>query len=462
MRNDDIKAFETLVEDFIKHYQAQGLVIGIFDENEMLYQKSYGYRDVKEQLPIDGETIFGIASITKSFTIIRLMQLVEEGRLDLNTPISDLYPNWQLPEAHTPTIKQLMSHIAGFYPQERFLMKDVAEELNVSDSELTESLALSDKGIEMIIERLNNTQSFNGAPGERFSYSNFSFGILTDLVQRYSDESTYSSAVMEHVIKPLGLERTFFDFIRPSNEENVTRLYTVTDEGLAVTDDYTDSGFVLLGGGALKSTLDDLITYTRMYLNKGISGCHTILSEDSIGEMTQERTAYKEHQGYAYGLVTGDLDGLKYVGHSGGLTGVSSFFGFTPSSNRGVVILCNTGGVPVTAMGIAALRLANDAYPDYKVGVYETRHWSPETIEQTIGFYESDEGDKVQVLASGEQVYVVANGKRLASRIVRDDLILLENKMEESYCKILREPKGQAFALYLGSRIIPFKVKGSI
>lgn len=461
MRNDYIKAFETLVHDFIKHYEAQGLVIGIFDQKEMLYQASYGYRDVEKKLPIDGETIFGIASITKSFTIIRIMQLVEEGRLDLNTSISELYPNWQLSEAHTPTVKQLMSHIAGFYPQERFLMKDVAEELNVSDCELTESLALSDKGIEMIIERLNSTQSFNGAPGERFSYSNFSFGILTDLVQRYSDESTYSGAVMEHIIKPLGLERTFFDFTRPSNEDNVTKLYTVTDEGIDVTDDYTDLGFVLLGGGALKSTLNDLVTYTRMYLNKG-TGHHRILTENSIQEMTQERTSYKEHQGYAYGLVTGDLDGLEYVGHSGGLTGVSSFFGFTPSSNRGVVILCNTGGVAVTAMGLAALRLANDAYPDYKVGVYETSCWSPQIIEQTIGLYESDEGDKVQVLAHGDTVCVIANGKRLSCRIIRDDLLLIQNKLEERYCKILRSTNGQAFALYLGSRIIPFKVKVSL
>jgi CubicO group peptidase (beta-lactamase class C family) len=455
MKADYLKVFEETVEAFKKTYQAQGLIVGIFDKESILYQRSFGYRDVEKKLPIDGDTIFGIASITKSFTVVRLMQLFEQGVIDIDLPVSAFYSDWKLPSEHTPTVKQLMSHLGGFYPQERFLMQNLAKDLDISDEELSRSEDLSREGIRMIINRLNSLTSFNGKPGQRFSYSNFSFGILTDLVERYSKESTYSESVINHLVQPMGLRRTFFDFTRPAREENVTCLYTPSEEGVKCSNDFTDLGFVLLGGGALKSTFNDLVTYTRMYLNKGVQN-KRIISQESFKEMTKERTSYKAHQGYGYALVTGDLEGIEYAGHSGGLTGVSSFFGFTESSERGVVVLCNTGGVPATAIGIAALRLANDTYPAYRIGTYEDSSWSKDLLSKTLGRYESDEGDRVDLKLIEGKIYGFVNGTKLPCRTVDDDILLLENKMEESYCKIIRGDDQQAFGLYLGSRILPF------
>ncbi|MBN2899579.1 MAG: beta-lactamase family protein [Clostridia bacterium] len=455
MKKEYIEAFESLIKEFAQVYKAQGIIVGILDDKDLLYQRSFGYRNVEKEQPIDENTIFGIASITKSFTVIRLMQLAEAGLIDLETPLDELYEDWQLPKEHTPKIKHLMSHVAGFYPQERFLMKDVADELGLEASALHESLELSKRGIDMIIARLNQSKLFIGPPGEYFSYSNFSFGILTDLVERFSDESSYAASVMNHIIKPMGLEHTFFDFERTKNESNITRLYTAEKDGVKVTDDYMDAGFVLLGGGAIKSTLKDLLTYTRLYLNDGVVNDVRILEKASVDAMMQERIVYKDGQGYGYALVTGDLDDMRYVGHSGGLTGVSSFFGFNKTSGKGVVVLCNTGGVPATAIGMAALRLAHDLYPDYKTFNYVDGIWSDDAIQKTLGTYISKEGDHAEVVLREGQVKIIANGVLKDCRTIRDDLMLIVSEMEESQCRILRNSEDEVYALYLGSRIIP-------
>lgn len=456
MNYANIKTFECYLRKVQEIYQVQGLIVGIFDKNDLLYEHTLGYRDVEKKLAIDKDTNFGIASITKSFTVLALLKLVDQGLIDINEKVSTYYEDWYLAPEHTPTIGQLMSHVGGFYPQERFLMNDMAQSLGI-EGELAHSKLLSNKGAEAIIKRLNQVEFFNGLPGQHFSYSNFSFGILTDLVERFSPSQNYTEMVRQEILEPLGLERTYFEFNRTLTEENITSLYTPNEKNVEVTNDYTDLGFVLLGGGALKSTFNELMTYTRLYLNNGQVKGREIISSKWIDEMTKVRTAYKEHQGYGYGLVIGDLDDVHYTGHSGGLTGVSSFFGFCRESGKGVVVLCNTGGVPATSIGIAALRLAHNQYPDYKVGKYEDSLWSKEMIDHTIGLYESEEGDSVEIKACDDGVKAIIGGKELKCRIIREDLILIKNKLEENYCKILRHKTGKASGAYLGARIIPRK-----
>jgi CubicO group peptidase (beta-lactamase class C family) len=459
MRQTYKQVFESYLEQFTKTYQAQGLIVGIFNKEDLLYEHVIGYRDVERQLPIDKDTIFGIASITKSFTVVSLLQLVEQGIIDIEKPVSTYFEEWSLEESHTPTVMQLLSHAGGFYPQERFLMTDVAEDLGLDASlELAYSKTLSKEGANRIVNRINQMEFFNGLPGQHFSYSNFSFGLITDIIERYSPHGSYAQALSEGVLKPMELSRSYLAFNKTLEASNITRLYTPKDSGVEVTDDYRDMGFVLLGGGALKSTFNDLMAYTRFYLNDGRVKGQALLSAKWIDEMTKSRISYKPMQGYGYGLVVGDLGDFKYAGHSGGLTGVSSFFGFSKESNLGVVVLCNTGGVPVTSVGIAALRLAHDKYPDYKLGHYEDGSWSEEIIEKTIGGYESEEGDKVELVISEDGLEAIVAGKKMKCRIIDDHLILIQNKMEEGYSLILRDDDAYAQAIYLGSRIIPRKM----
>lgn len=135
MKKAYIQQFETFVKDMMTAYGGRGIGIIGFDSENVLYEHYEGYRDVEKKLPIDRDTIFGIASITKSFTVLGVLKLVENGIIDLHMPINHYIQELKLPEAQMPTVEQLLSHAAGFYPQERFLMKDVAVKLGIEKGE---------------------------------------------------------------------------------------------------------------------------------------------------------------------------------------------------------------------------------------------------------------------------------------------------------------------------------------
>ncbi len=459
MNPSHINTFESYIEKVKSTYNAQGIIVGVFDKENIIYENTLGYRDVKNKKPITKDTIFGIASITKSFTIIGLLQLASQGIIDIEAPISRYYDDWNLKPEHTPTIKHLMSHAGGFFPQERFLMNNFANKLNLVDDRdhFATNEALAKSGAEAIVTRLNEATEFTGAPGDYMSYSNCSFGILTDLVRQYSSHPSYAHAIEEDVIGPIGLKNTFFDFTRPQTEDNITKLYEVYEAEVDETMDYTDLGFVLIGGGGIKSNFNDMMTYTRMFLNDGKANGSEILSSHWINEMEKDRISCRQGQSYGYGLMKESLEGFTCIGHSGGLTGVSSFFGFSRKSDIGVVVLCNTGSVPAKSIGIAALRMAHDIYPAYKIGNYTTGSWSKETLSNTLGLYESQEGDKVVIAENEGKMQVVVGKGMLNYRIINDEILLLENKMEEKHCRILRDPNGKAWGIYLGVRILPRK-----
>ncbi len=455
MKKEHINQFEQFVSEIMKTYEGQGIGIIGFDQNSVLYEHYQGYRDVEKALPIDRNTIFGIASITKSYTVIAILQLVENGIIDLDKPITAYLDSIKLPEGHIPTVKHLLSHAGGFYPQERFLMKDVAKSLELAEGmELSKNNELAIKGIKMIVDRINEMKDFNGAPGQHHSYSNFSFGLLTELVHRYGGEKHYTDYIEKHILKPLNLANTFFEFNRTHEEKNITKLYEKVIDHMNVTDDYEDMGFVLLGGGALKSTLNDMMTYTRLYLNEGKCNGETLLSKDSINSMTVPRVAYKPFEGYGYGLVSGEIGNIEYAGHSGGLTGVSSYFAFTKATQKGIVVLCNTSNIPVSAIGIAGIKLLNNQKPEWQQMDIISSKWPQSVIENTIGVYESDEGAHIEIKEDNTGIAWFSGEERLKVTIIDENAVWVHNKMLASYTPILRDAQGKATAVYSGSRII--------
>jgi len=450
--------FENFVEEVIKTYHIKGIGIVGFDSESILYEHYHGYRHEEKKLPIDRDSIFGIASISKSFTVLAILKMAEGGLIDINEKINTYFEDIRCPVEQMPTIKHLLSHAGGFLPQERFLMKDVAKKLGISTHiELSTDKTLADKGLDMIIERINSMEHFSGKPGERHSYSNFSYGLLTALVEKYGGYQHFTDYMMQEIIEPLGLKHTFYSFKQTLKEKNINRLYEEVLGHMNAIDDYEDMGFVLLGGGALKSTLNDMITYTRMYLREGATDEGQLLSREHIQEMMTPHVAYKPYEGYGYGLVTGHIKDIKYAGHSGGLTGVSSYFAFTPETGKGVVVLCNTSNVPASAIGLSALKLMNDQLPHWEQDTYDAIRWTDEMVNLTIGVYESEEGAHITLKARDGGIRWFSGNEELEVTIISENAVYVKNKMISSYAPILRDNHGKAWAIYSGSRIIKRK-----
>ena len=119
MRQAYLEAFETYVEQIMESYGAVGLIVSAIDPQKCLYRRSFGWADLEEKRLIDELTIFGLASITKSFTCLAIMQLHEKKIIDISAPVSQYIPEFTNKNHEPVLVWHLMSHSAGFYPRKR-------------------------------------------------------------------------------------------------------------------------------------------------------------------------------------------------------------------------------------------------------------------------------------------------------------------------------------------------------
>jgi len=455
---------ETIAENILKEYDACGIAAAIIDKNGVTqYEKSWGYRDFETKRELNENTIFGLASVTKSFTALAIMQLEEKGIINLDDPIGKYIPEFTNKNQKTVTIRHLLSHSGGFFPLPRILVGDVAKELNL-DENVVGDFAYNDKlaseGVKRVAERLDlqtAEKGLNGLPGENFSYCNDGFGLLSDIIRRYGGEDSYADYLNKHILKPLNMQRSFCDFIRPAKDKNAATLYQKVNGIMKASRDYHDNAFVLNGGGAMKSTLNDLKNYLFMYLNEGKSpDGKRILSEYRVREMCKPRQHYMASGYYGYGLSIQQMDDLRIIEHGGSLPGVSSRIAWSYEAEAAVIVLCNTSGVPMGLISDALMKMYNGRSPIVSRDIYRETKWSDKTINEAIGTYESGEGAKIQFYKkSNGKIGAIENGVEKNIIPVNCHAAIIRNTMTDEYLKLnFTEDKG-IFAITYRSRMIP-------
>ena len=452
---------ETYIEEIMEHYDAAGLALAVIDgSGKTLKQQFFGFRDAERQLPIDEDTIFGIASCTKSFTCLGIWQLAEQGKLDIHDLVSDYIPEWK--GTHQPGLRiwHLMCHSGGFFPLKRLLAVDIARELGIFEggkAELAYCNELAEEGRKQVaaqMEEQTPDHGLIGLPGEYFSYCNDGFALLSEIIRRVSGKA-YAAYVKESIMQPLGMERSSCDFIAPSKDENACVLYRKQD-GVRVGDrDFYRTAHVLNGGGAVKSTLADLKRYVAMYLNEGAGANARLLSEDHMRLMLRPMITYLPGVSYASGLMVRNFGDLGVIGHGGSLPGVSSHILFAPESNIGVVVLCNTSGVPVGLIADAALRLYSGLPMLAERKTPEPSPWNEAFKAQAAGTYRSCEGDSFEVkLREDGTLFTTEDGEEKELIPIGTRIAVIPGKFSDAKVKFYTR-QGKVFAVLRGSRILP-------
>lgn len=466
MKETDRILAENLAESIMKDYEACGIAAAVIDgQGNTRYEKFWGAADLESKKGIDGDTIFGLASVTKSFTCLAVMQLAEEGIIGLDDPVSRYIPEFTNKNQKTVTIRHLMSHCGGFFPLPRILVGQVAESLGLKESETGDFAyndAIASEGVRLVAERLDEQtmeHGLNGEPGEYLSYCNDGFGLLSDIIRRYGGEPSYADYLLKHILKPLGMERSFCDFVRPSQDDNAATLYKKVDGVMKGHRDYHDNAFVLNGGGAMKSTLNDLKKYLAMYLNEGraLNGAR-ILSQRGIREMCKPRQPYGAFGYYGYGLSIKQMDDLKVVEHGGSLPGVSSNIAWSYEADAAVIVLCNTSGVPVSLISNALMKACNGRNPVEKRDVWQETSWSQETLKAAAGTYVSGEGTEAEIyIREDGRPGVREDGKEKLLIPVSPCSAIIRNKYSDLFVKLIRSEERGIYAVAYGSRLIPKK-----
>ncbi len=305
-----------------------GLALAITDHERLLHVASFGYADVAAQAPVTPETLFEIGSIGKSFAAIVLLQLQEEGRVDVKAPVTEYIPWFQVKSAYEPiTLHHLLSHTAG----------------------ITSGVDFTPEAIFQI--HLLREMETSAPPGTHFHYSNLGYKILGHVVERVTGQR-FPDVVQIRIFDPLGMTTAVPEITHALRPHLATGYVPLFDDRPAQPHQPVVPATWLEGetaDGSLVMTASDLATYLRMVLNRGAHPGGRLLSEESFDQLTRrviQSWGDDEPTFYCYGLMSDDADGHRYLGHGGGMVGYFAGMLGDMDAGLGAVVLVNGPGSP--------------------------------------------------------------------------------------------------------------------
>jgi len=282
----------------------------IAQHGKILLQKGYGFKNAGDKTINDANTVFQIASITKTFTSSVVLKLVEEHKLSLDDKLSKFYSGF--PNGNDITIRELLSHTSGLH--------------NFTEEDTT----ISETDEQRMIPYLKTLKP-DFAPGTNWNYSNSGYVVLGYIIQKVSGMS-YWSAVRKYIFEPLQMNNSGFDFAHLNSNEKAVG-YDVLNDSVQQQSPITDST-VPFGAGAVYSTVTDMYKW-----NEGLQ-FYKIVNKDL---MLQAYTPCALHN-YGFGWQIDSIYGKKMVSHSGAISGFGSNFARIPDDDICIVLLSNISG----------------------------------------------------------------------------------------------------------------------
>ncbi|SDJ23794.1 serine hydrolase domain-containing protein [Natribacillus halophilus] len=435
----DQRLFASFAEDIISDYQIPGVAVGINHKGRRAYEKGFGYRDKEEDLPVTSSTVFGLASITKSFTCMAIMQLHEQGKLHIHDPVQQYLPAFKIKEA---TIHHFMTHTSGLPPLDSIMAankRSFDQDPSFQDYPGVKLEHVDREPIDTYAQLLDYIASLDaellGKPGEVFSYSNDCYSLLGAIIEKASGQS-YESYVDEHILQPLGMIHTSF-FPEPSFE--LTMLYAKRTE-VYPAPIWWDAP-AMRGTGGLKSSLDDMLRYTEVYLNGGESAGKRLLTAESVKAMMTPHVKMEPGKYYGYGLmITPDYYGQKLVEHGGSLKAISSLMAMVPERKLAGVVLTNLAGVPAGKILHGGLNVHEGRHPE------ETHVSHPpalsvkvEMLKDYEGTYRSLEGMNLAAWLEGETLLIQYQDDTYEATPTGEDGFLINVRGENEYVRFIRD-----------------------
>jgi len=457
-----MQQFENDVKNYMEKSGAIGLIVSAFKaDGTVLYEKSFGYSDKKKQTVLNNETICGVASMSKSFTIVAILQLVEKGIINLDEPVKTYLPEFENVGNGVLKIRDFFSHAGGFFPLKRTIMTDVLSMLNTNydlNKEHCFDAKIAKKATEVTVSKYAQETTYTGSIGENASYSNDTFGLLSEIVRRHGAENSFAEYVKKNIFEPLGMMRTTVEFILPLLDENVQTQYMGKDGVFDEYHDFYNNASALMGGGSIKSTINDLQKYIRFFLTNDETKSNEICNSELIEAMMQPTVRISPTVDYGWGLSVEKVGTDKFIGHGGALTGVSSNMLWSKKQQVGVVVLCNTSNVPVALIAKELLCTVLNM-PKPVVEIPPVVMWTVNEKTAIIGKYESKEGDTIEVVEAVDDNSLVVTIENVTYPLITTGVgvAYFEGKFAPTILQFFYNETGQSYAIRHGYRMLPKK-----
>lgn len=457
-----MKPFETFAEDLLAHHAVPGAAVAASRNDAVVYARGFGAADLERAVPAGPETIFGVASVTKSFTAAAIMRLADERRLSVDDPVVDYLPEFRVPrgEAATIRIHHFLTHTPGFppLPSRWYAFGASAREdpEGAPPPVRVEERPPFATAADLMAYLAETDWTPLGPPGAQFSYCNEGYALLGEIVARVSGRP-YARFVTDEIIGPAGLARTAFGPASEPLRGATTPYVAKTRNGArdvvpARTWWYSE---VWNPAGGICSTATDLAHYLALYRTGGVAGGRRILSERAVAAMTRAHITVAPGQGYGYGLaVLPDYRGAALVEHGGGRRSISAHVALAPSHGLAVAVLANLADAPVRTIAHGLLNVLQGVPPETPAITYPEYAYAPARLASYAGEYRSGEGTVLRARAADGRLLIEVDGEHLAARAVGPDAFVVSARGGEQYVRFQMEGAERARAVAYGSRII--------
>src|SRR3990170_8841582 len=216
-------ALEQFVQDRMAETHLPSITLAVLERGETVYQRAFGFRDSERGLPATPATLYGIGSVTKSFTCLAVMQLAEQGRLAVDDPVERYLPLDLRPFGQAVTLHHLMTHSSGI-PALAYAEAVIRHAAGATDTWLPIG------SYDDMLTFVNGAGDWiHASPGTRWFYLNEGYILLGAIIEKVSGQR-YADYVGDHLLAPLGMTRTFLEKARVDADPDTAMPYVITKD----------------------------------------------------------------------------------------------------------------------------------------------------------------------------------------------------------------------------------------
>ncbi len=319
---------DDLIEEFVKNRQFNGTAL-VAEHGKIIHEKAYGFANFELQSPAELETKYRIASVTKQFTSMLVMRLIEQGKLKLDGTVSDYLPEYPKATGSKVTIHHLLTHTSGIPSYTEFpgFMQKRSRDPY--------------QPLEFISFFKDSTLKFE--PGAKFAYNNSGYFLLGVIIERVTGKP-YGQAVAEEIFMPLGMKNSGYDVqsrVIPKRASG----YQMIEEQL-VNGQYVDMS-IPYASGSLYSTVEDLLLWDKALYTEQLVKRST-LEKIFTPYVFAEGRGIPSYYGYGWFIskeqIGSTSDSVDAIEHGGGIPGFNSLMFRVPKKEQTIILLSNISG----------------------------------------------------------------------------------------------------------------------
>ncbi len=392
--------FDALLQEKYKP-DGPGATVLVAKKGKILYHKAFGLANMELEVPMKPDNIFEIGSITKQFTSVAILMLMEQGKLTIRDEITKFIPDYPT-HGKTITIHHLLNHTSGIKSYTSMNLSEIA----AKDMTPTE-----------IIDYFKN-EPMDFDPGEEWKYNNSGYIILGYIIEKVSGQS-YEDFVEQHIFKKLQMNNSRYG----SKSEIIKNRAS----GYQTKDGYINSAYLSMtlpyAAGSLMSTVEDLHTWQNA-INTNV-----LVKAETIQKAFQNTTLNnKKPTHYGYGWTVNKVNGTPSIEHGGGIFGYTSYQIYVPKDDVHVAILTNCNCNNPTEIAIQAAAIAIGKPYDNKT----ITNLPVNKLKKLIGVYEFEDGAIRMITLDDNQLYSQhINGGKVKIFPKNDTTFLYENSFSE-------------------------------